>query len=170
VTRLAGEGLVLRPFGEDDIPAIVDACRDEDVVRWTSVPSPYSEDDAREFLRSLAPEAHAFAITDGASGEYLGSIDVRPETDGRASVGYLVRREARGRGVASRALRLVSRWALAELGLARVTVLVEPENVASQRVAERAGFVREGVVRSWAEVKGTRRDYVVFSLLPADLS
>jgi RimJ/RimL family protein N-acetyltransferase len=72
--------------------------------------------------------------------------------------------------VATRALRLVSVWALDELGLQRISLLAEPENVPSQRVAEKAGFRREGVLRSFRELKGARRDYVMYSLLPGDLS
>src|SRR5512146_2713173 len=78
--------------------------------------------------------------------------------------------EARGKGLATRAVRLISRWALRELGLPRLGLFTEPWNVASQRVAERAGFQREGVLRSWTEIDGRRRDYVSFSLLPGDLA
>jgi len=75
---------------------------------------------------------------------------------------------ARGRGIASRALRLVSAWALDELGVGRLQLHADVENVPSQRVAERAGYVREGVVRGWIEMRGERRDHLVYSLLPRD--
>jgi len=88
---------------------------------------------------------------------------------GRAAVGYWLAPEARGRGVATRAVRLVAGWTFAELGLARLELTCGPENVASQRVAERCGFVREGVLRSHIRFKGGRRDTVVFSLLPGEL-
>jgi RimJ/RimL family protein N-acetyltransferase len=65
-------------------------------------------------------------------------------------------------------VRLLSRWALGPLGLARVEIRVDVENAASQQVAEAAGFTREGVLRSRAESKGRRWDEVMFSLLPAD--
>lgn len=85
-------------------------------------------------------------------------------------VGYWVKREARGRGVATRALRLLSRWAFDELGARRVQLIAQPENLASQRVAEKAGFQREGLLRAYAELKGRRPDFHMYSLLPGDLA
>jgi len=67
-------------------------------------------------------------------------------------------------------VRLISCWAFAELDLARLGLLTEPDNGASQRVAQRSGFRREGVLRSYAEVDGRRVDYVVFSLLPDEVA
>jgi RimJ/RimL family protein N-acetyltransferase len=71
--------------------------------------------------------------------------------------------------MASRAVSLLSRWALGDLGLDRLQLFAEPSNGASLRVAERTGFQREGLLRSYAVVNDRRVDYVVFSLLPADL-
>ena len=89
---------------------------------------------------------------------------------GRAEIGYWLVPSARGRGAAAAAVRLLSRWALRELGLARLALHTHEDNVASQRVAERAGFTREGLLRSF-DTRGERpRDLVVFSLLPSDLS
>lgn len=87
----------------------------------------------------------------------------------RGSIGYWLLPEARGKGLATRAVRLVSRWALLELGLARLALLTEPANVRSRRVAERCGFRLEGVLRSVAEIDGRRVDYCSFSLLPGDI-
>jgi RimJ/RimL family protein N-acetyltransferase len=157
----------LRPFEESDVPAIVDACRDPEIPRWTAVPSPYSEADARAWLAS--GEEESFAVVDRASGELLGSIGVRYLDGGIGEVGYWVKREARGRGVATRALGLVARWALVEKGLGRFQLRADVANEPSQRVAEKAGFVREGVLRSALAFKGERRDVVMYSLLPDDL-
>ena len=165
--KLEDEEILLRPFGEDDIPAIAAACQDPEIPRWTGVPSPYTEDDARGFLRQV--EETAFAITDRRTGELIGAIGVREVDHANAQIGYWVKREARGRGVATRALGLVSRWAFDELGAGRVQLFTEPANVASQRVAEKAGFMREGVLRRYLYIKGQRRDGVIFSLLPEDL-
>jgi RimJ/RimL family protein N-acetyltransferase len=79
-----------------------------------------------------------------------------------------VKADARGRGVASRAVALLARFAFDQLGAARVQLLTESDNVASQRVAEKAGFTREGTLRSFLDFKGRRRDAVMFSLLPGD--
>jgi len=64
---------------------------------------------------------------------------------------------------------LVSGWAMDELGLARISLLAEPGNLPSQRVAEKAGYRREGLLRSYRELKGVRRDHVIYSLLAEDL-
>ena len=72
--------------------------------------------------------------------------------------------------MATRALRLLSRWALSEHGLARVQLIVEPENVASIRVAENAGFQREALLRSYIELKGRRRDVYLYALLADDVA
>lgn len=164
---LLGDGVVaLRPFTEDDVPAVAAACQDPEIARWTLVPEPYSEADAREFVREF-PTAQA--IVDAAGGALLGAISLDPAGEGRGQIGYWVVREARGRGVATRALTLLARWGLAQGGFARVQLLTEPENVASQRVAERAGFTNEGLLRSYADLKGRRRDMLMWSLLPTDL-
>lgn len=164
---LLEDGVVtVRPFAEDDVPAIAAACRDPEIARWTLVPEPYTEDDARAFVGSAQT---AYAVVDLASGALVGAISLDPAGEGNGQIGYWVAREARGRGVATRALQLVSRWGLAQRGFARVQLLTEPENVASQRVAERAGFTNEGLLRSYAELKGRRRDMLMWSLLPTDL-
>lgn len=164
---LEDEVVLLRPFDEGDVPAIVAACQDPEIPRWTSVPSPYTEADALAWLESDVEES--FAVIDRATGELLGSIGVRYFDDAIGEVGYWMKREARGRGLATRALGLVSHWALGERRLARFQLRADVENVASQRVAEKAGFVREGVLRSSLELKGERRDVIMYSLVPEDL-
>ncbi|HXV33512.1 MAG TPA: GNAT family protein [Gaiellaceae bacterium] len=166
--RLEDDVIVLRPLEEDDAPALAAAIRhDPDIDRWTSIPFPYTEELAREFIATT--EESAFAVLDPASGELLGGIGVRMRSARKAEVGYWIKASARGRGIATRALVLVARFAFAELGAARVQLTAEPDNVASQRVAEKAGFTREGVLRSFLELKGRRRDAVMFSLLPGEL-
>lgn len=157
----------LRPFEERDVPAIAAACQDPEIPRWTAVPSPYTEADARQWLES--DEEESFAVVDKQSDELLGSIGVRYLDGGIGEVGYWVKREARGRGVATRALGLVARWALVDRGLGRFQLRADVANEASQRVAEKAGFVREGVLRSGLAFKGERRDVVMYSLVPDDL-
>ena len=166
--RLGDEAIVLRPLEDGDAPALVFAIgSDPDLDRWTRIPFPYTEDDAREFIRST--EESAFAILDRGSEELLGGIGVRAYDEAVVEIGYWVKADARGRGVATRALLLISRFAFDELGAARVQLRTEPDNVASQRVAEKVGFIREGVLRSLLDYKGRRRDAVMFSLLREDL-
>jgi ribosomal-protein-alanine N-acetyltransferase len=94
---------------------------------------------------------------------------VDPADAHRGSVGYWLLPEARGKGFATRSVQLVSRWALVELGMARLSLTAEPSNTRSRRVAERSGFVKEGLLRSYEEIGGRRVDCDVFSLIPADL-
>jgi RimJ/RimL family protein N-acetyltransferase len=98
-----------------------------------------------------------------------GVVSLRPPEERDLSVGYWLLADVRGRGLAARAVRLVSRWALRDLALARVALLTETSNGPSQRVAERTGFQREGVLRSYGEIDGRRVDFISFSLLPRDV-
>jgi RimJ/RimL family protein N-acetyltransferase len=85
-----------------------------------------------------------------------------------AELGYVVARPARGRGIATRSVRLVGEWVLREWGAARLQLTTSLDNAASQIVAERAGYAREGVLRSWAVNRGRRVDLVMYSRLPED--
>jgi RimJ/RimL family protein N-acetyltransferase len=163
--RLEDGDVALRPITEDDLPAVVAACQDPEIPRWTRVPSPYTEEDARDFLSRASDVS---AVVDASSEEFLGTIGWWWVAD-NVQLGYWVKSEARGRGVATRALTLLSRWAFAELGAARVQLLTEPENRASERVAEKAGFRREALLRSYVDLKGRRRDVYMYALLREDL-
>jgi RimJ/RimL family protein N-acetyltransferase len=165
--KLEDEAIVLRAFSDDDVPALVEGLNDPEIPRWTRIPSPYTERDAREYLRSTSEQA--FAITSKESGELLGGIGLRFPSDGIGEIGYWVKRDARGRGVATRALLILSRWALEEHKLVRLQLTAEPGNAASQRVAEKAGYVREGLMRRYLNIGGERRDGYMYSLLPDDL-
>ncbi|MEV0462872.1 GNAT family protein [Nocardia tengchongensis] len=117
-------------------------------------------------------EAISFAIVDTSDSNRVwggASIYDVDWNAGRAAVGYWVAVPARGYGVASRSVRLLARWAFADLAVMRLELTCAPDNRASQRVAERCGFVREGVLRSHMPFQGRRRDTVVFSLLPGEL-
>jgi RimJ/RimL family protein N-acetyltransferase len=175
-TELADGALVLRPWRLEDVPRVTEICQDPEISRWTRVPSPYGEDHARAWIeqtvRDWADRRHgAFAVTDRETGEVVGAVGLRLHEDYalQGSIGYWVAREARGRGIATAALRIVSRWALRELGLPRVQLVTDPENEPSQRVAEAAGFRREGLLRSYIELQGGRRDCVLYSLLADEL-
>jgi RimJ/RimL family protein N-acetyltransferase len=87
----------------------------------------------------------------------------------RAAVGYWLAAHARGRGVATHPTLLLARWGFERLGLERLELTCAPDNPASQRVAERCGFTREGLLRSHMRFKAGRRDTLVYSLLPGEL-
>jgi RimJ/RimL family protein N-acetyltransferase len=110
-----------------------------------------------------------FAIRD-AAGDAVGFVAyVKLDLDGaQGELGYVVAPAARGRGVASRAVGLLTEWGLAELGLHRVELRIDPANAASSRVAERNGYRLEGVLRSVAFKEGLRSDVAVWSRLAGD--
>jgi ribosomal-protein-alanine N-acetyltransferase len=166
-----GDALVsLRPPEERDLPAIERGIHDPAVIRAFGRPT-MSAEQLLELNRSRwdRGEAATFSICDG-TGSCVGHVFLNLSGMGRASVGYWLLPEARGRGLASRAVALVARWALRDLALARLALLTEPSNQQSQRVAERNGFLREGVLRSYTEIDGRRVDQVSFSLLASDVN
>jgi RimJ/RimL family protein N-acetyltransferase len=174
--ELRADGIVLRPWRLDDAPAVTAACQDPEIARWIPlIPIPYREEHARMFLedsvrRFESGEGYAFAVLDSETRELAGSIAIRVQPFSTGHIGYWVAREARGRGIATTALAALCRWAVDELDLKRLELVTDPENLASQRVAEKAGFQREGVLRSALEYQdGRRRDSVLFSLLPEEL-
>jgi RimJ/RimL family protein N-acetyltransferase len=169
----------LRPWRDDDIPAIVAACQDPDISRWTRVPSPYGEADARGYMLtrfdSLQNGTDApFAIVSADDDtELLGSIALMRFTwaHARGEVGYWLAREARGAGHATRAVRLLCAWGFSKLGLERIELYAATGNPASQAVAERSGFTREAVLRSYQPRRAgdtARDDMVAYSLLVTD--
>jgi RimJ/RimL family protein N-acetyltransferase len=169
-----GERIVLRPWRLEDVPAVTAACQDAEIARWLAfVPQPYTEEDARFYIRdclAAGDDRTPFAIADAATGEVIGSIEMRINRMLTGHIGYWLVAQARGRGLTAEALLALSRWGFDELGLGRVELVTDPDNIASQRVAEKAGFTREGVLRSiLLNRDGSRRDGVMFSLLPADL-
>jgi ribosomal-protein-alanine N-acetyltransferase len=166
----------LRPWRDSDVSALVAACQDPEIARWTRVPENYGEADARVYLLQRYGAIHAgtlapFAIV--AASEYnllLGSISLmRLEWEhARGEVGYWLAAQARGRGHITRAVRLICRWGFDSLALERIDLLAATGNTASQRVAERAGFTREGVLRSYMRGRDGRQDMVAFGLLAAE--
>ena len=114
-------------------------------------------------------EAATFSICD-ANGGCVGDVFVNLSRKRRGSVSYWLLPEARGKGLARRTVTLVSRWAFGELALVRLALFTEPSNRQSQRVAERSGFHREGVLRSYTEIDRRSVDNVAYSLLPSDLN
>lgn len=174
------DGVVaLRSWRAEDIPALV-ACLDgdEEITRWLElIPQPYNVAEARIWTEQAASywregTAAPFALVGADTGEVIGGVGFRwvdlPHAVGE--VGYWLRREARGRGLTTRAVRLISDWALETLGCERLQLRADELNLASQRVAEKAGFQREGVLRSsqLSVRHGRRIDFVMYSRLPDD--
>jgi len=175
------DGVVrLRPWTDADLDFVVAACQDPEIARFSPViPVPYTEADALQWLESmdsirLADQGFDLAITRAEDGRPLGAIGIGGLDRMLASayIGYWLAREARGQGHMGRAVRLLARWGFEELGLARIALTTDPENISSQRVAERCGFTREGRLRSHMLIRhsGERRDSLVYGLLPGELT
>lgn len=138
--------LTLRPPRLGDVPALVDACQDPEISRWTRVPSPYAEEDARAWIESEIEGVRLFVVDE--NDRLLGTVALM-ELDGAGygEIGYWVAAAARGRGVAGGAVALLRDWAAAELGLTLIEMLVHRDNAASLRVPPRAGFEETGELR-----------------------
>jgi RimJ/RimL family protein N-acetyltransferase len=163
----------LVPFDESHLEALEPVVHDADTVRFTRIPDPAPPDYARTLLE-LAETSRAdgtreaFAIV-GEDGDFLG-LAVAPRIDRDAltvELGYMVTPSARGRGVATEALRQLTEWALGE-GMLRMELLIGTRNDGSKKVAERCGYVREGVLRNTYLKPGRREDMEIWSRLASD--
>jgi RimJ/RimL family protein N-acetyltransferase len=175
----------LRRWRMTDLECVREASQDREIPEGTSVPAEFTERDGvawidRQWGRAERGEGLSLAVTEPGTDDAVGGavLLVRrgwmapgaERSSGTASVGYWMLERARGRGLASRAVALLAPWALRAAGFERVEALVEPHNVASQRVLERAGFQREGLLRSYLVFAGRRADGFMYSLLPSDLN
>jgi RimJ/RimL family protein N-acetyltransferase len=168
--------LVLRLPRDADAPAIAAACADPEIARWIPVPVPYRLEDARAFVAFTAEgwssgREPTFGIVDAADGALLGTLAFHRRSDepGKAAVGYWLAPGARGRGAATGAVLLAVRWAFGiEPALVRMELLTLVGNEASGRVALRAGFTREGVLRRYLPFRGELMDAVMFARLRGD--
>jgi RimJ/RimL family protein N-acetyltransferase len=162
--------VTLRPADAGDLPSIEVGIRDPEVVRWLG--------------RNDAPGAEVLALNEQrwregsptlviceSDGAFRGLVWVNAgmKDPSVGYVGYFLLPGARRRGVATRAVRLIARWAIHDLGLARLCLLIEPANERSQRVARRAGFRETGLLRGHAEIDGRVVDHLVFELPPEAL-
>ena len=145
------DGVVtLRAKARTDVDALTAACQDPEIPRWTLVPDPYRREDALSWLAATELELDAgFAIDWLAVDEadrLLASIGLMgiDREHGTGEIGYWVAREARGRGVATRAVRLVRDWAASELGLTTLELVIHEDNAPSHAVARAAGFTHTG--------------------------
>ena len=174
---LAAAEVTLRPPTREDVPGIVECRRDPETARWFGVPQPYTRQDAlvhveRNVPRRWARGAEAVFAIAGAGDAYVGSIDlrIRAADAGVGEIGFAVAPRSRGRGYAGAAVREICRWGFAELGLSRIEWRAEAGNDASRRVAEKAGFTVEGLLRQALTAGGRRRDCWVGSLVRGELS
>lgn len=174
-TTLRGQGFALRPLRAEDAADVAMAGADELTQRWLPLPRPYTMDTARTFIDEFAPDlqrsGRGLVRAIEVDERLAGCIDLK-KTDWRertTEVGYWVAPWGRGAGLAGRAVQVLARWALEKQGLERVELRAATGNIASQRAAERAGFVREGVLRNAGHLHDGRVDLIVYSLIRGDL-
>jgi RimJ/RimL family protein N-acetyltransferase len=164
----------LRPLTAADVDDVHDLVQDPDTLRFTRIPEPPPDGFARQWYARYqqgreTSSKEAFAIV-GDDGAFLG-LALAPSIDAEAAeaeLGYIVAAHARGRGVASEALRQLTAWAFEERGTQRAYLLIDVDNAASGKVAERAGYRLEGVMRSTYLKQGRRGDTQLWARLVSD--
>lgn len=162
--------LILRPLREEDIPAIYEACQDPTISAFTRVPYPYEKEMAEEFVRGcdLSYRNHqeiVFAIE--KDGVFAGTIGLHgiQLTDHCAEVGYWIEKSHRGSGLCTAALQSILDLSLNIMAFRRIEGMADFNNIASQRVMERAGMVRDALLRNRVtKPNGDQIDMVLFSI------
>jgi RimJ/RimL family protein N-acetyltransferase len=165
--------VLLRRWEESDLECVEQAAYDPDIPRGTTVPATFTPAEGRAWIERQWSRAEggtglSQAITDAASGDAIGAAVLMSRQPDSAEIGYWLVPRARGRGLGSRGVRLLARWAVKEAGLARLEAYVIPDNISSQRVLEKVGFRREGLLRSYLIYDDRRVDALLYSLLPSD--
>lgn len=181
--RITGKAVVLRAHRDQDLPRMVEACRDPQTQYWLSdLPTDYTEVEGRQHLDQIRSEQASgksvyWVAADPGDDRLLAELGLflRISRDPQAEIGYWSHPEARGRSVTTEAVQLAVRHALLPvedggLGQARVQLRAAEGNIASQRVAEKAGFTLTGRDRDARLSRdGSRSDHLRFDLLPAEL-
>ncbi|HKA26289.1 MAG TPA: GNAT family protein [Gaiellaceae bacterium] len=165
----------LEPLAEKHLPSVAAMFDDEDVLRYTRIPDPAPSGFEREWLEFYEEgrregKREAFAVVDADDGSFLGlALAFGIDREGQQlELGYVVAPQARGRGVATRALELLTDWALKELDALRIELWISASNDASKRVATNAGYRYEGTLRSYHFKQGRREDFEIWSRLASD--
>jgi RimJ/RimL family protein N-acetyltransferase len=164
--------VVLRELREDDRAVVLLTMRDAVVARWLNMPAAPGNRDFDSLLR-VARDGRAsgdridYTVTEAGKDVSLGAVIASRRHRDNYEVAYLAREEGRGRGLMTRAVRLLCDW-LFEEGVGRIELRTHPKNLASQKLAQRAGFTREGLERKSIWLHNERQDAIVWSLLPTD--
>jgi RimJ/RimL family protein N-acetyltransferase len=168
--------LRLREFRADDAPALFEVHSDPAVMRYWSFPAwtdPAQARDRVEFVlgQRARNEVLAWAIADAATDRLIGSVAAfaLDRTHARCEIGYSLRRDRQGQGLAQEAVRAVLAYLVDELAIGRVEADVDPRNAPSCRLLERLGFHREGLLRARWRVAGEVCDTALYGLLAPEL-
>jgi len=169
---LADGDVTLRAHRAEDVPRMVEQCRDPVSIAWTTVPVPYAESNAEEFGLRQVPgwwaEGKEWGFAVELEGRYAGTISLRNEGAGRAEIAYGSHPDVRGTGAMLRALRLLVDWGFAELDLETIVWQAFTGNWPSRKLAWRLGFTVEGTLRRYLPQRGIRRDAWIGTLLKDD--
>ena len=173
---LVGARLHLRSWRPTDVPTIQEASHDPLIPIITTVPTTDGESEALAFIerqhdRLRTRAGYPFAIAD-ADDHAVGHIGLffSSGAGARASVGYWIAPSERRKGYAAEALKTMTEWARNHDDLDRLELYVEPWNEGSWRVAEQAGYQREGLLRAWERVDGRPRDMFIYAQLTNNVS
>ena len=179
LTELNVPPLCLRPWRDEDAPAVRDALHEsmQSISRFMSWCHPdYDLEEARTWIARcraswLEGKMFDFAIM-ASDGELLGAVGLNEidDTNHRANLGYWIRDSARGRGYTALAARAIVRFGFEQVELKRIEIVAAVDNLASQRCAEKIGGIREGVARQRIWIRGQPNDAVVYGLLSDDLA
>ena len=164
--------VVLRKMREDDRAVILSTFSDPLVRRWLNMPAQPRDSDFDSLLRTIrnglaSGDRYDYCVTEAPDDVSLGAVIASRRHRDNYEVAYLAREAGRGRGLMTRSVRLLCEWLLDE-GVGRIELRTHPDNEASQKLAERAGFTREGVERKSIWLHSRRQDAIVWSLLPDD--
>jgi RimJ/RimL family protein N-acetyltransferase len=164
----------VRPWRDTDLACVEQASQDPRIPTGTTVPAHYTPEAglayiARQHARLTSGQGVCLAVVDQHRDHAVGHINLmqRPQ-EGVAGIGYWIVPAARRRGIASRAISLMTTWGLSAGGFARIEAWVEPDNQASQRSLEANGYLLEGRLRSFLTVGARRADVLVYSRIAAD--
>lgn len=167
--------ILLRPWSAADVDGVLMAGTDPEIALWNGG-AIRSHEDAAEWVARRADWSEgdhvSLAVADSLTGELVGSVSLHriDREQGDAEIGYWTTPAARGRGVASAAVTALCRWAFLQLPIDRIELAHAVENPASARVAEKAGFTKEGRLRqSYRYGDGRKHDELLWSLLREDL-
>jgi RimJ/RimL family protein N-acetyltransferase len=169
--RLEGDRVILRDWRDEDAPALAPVCGEWDVCAFASVPWTYSHGEAlawieRQRLKRTSGTVLTLAIQGRDDDRALGNVNLAglDRGDRQAEIGYWLVPDARGRGLATAAASMLSEWGFDSLGLHRIEFAILPENLASQRVAERLGATPEGIRKDSHRAEGRLWDMTIWSL------
>ena len=173
VPTLTDGVVTLRAHQESDVAAMVEQCVDPESIAWTTVPVPFTTGDAARYATEIMPAGwrdgteYGFAIeAEHADGErrFGGTVSLRAHPDRVAEIAYGLHPGVRGRGVCSRAVKLLLDWGFGEAGFEVVVWFAQVDNWASRRVAWANGFTFDGTVAKFLMQRGVRHDAWLGSL------